>query len=312
MDRGVIFALQESGLLVDFESANGKIANYEVSAFQEIGSSRLLVAFSTYLAESEKILACDRISKLQIKSMTVEPFEFGIMISISTVYFAHFNKRLLECTDAVIKVLKEMQAPDSDYCPLTGKKLELLTYKQINLPYCGFRIKIDGDAEIIANNIIAKREAAIKNKPNRYLFGTVGILIGAIVGIAIAFLFSLASYVTVLSGFGALLGLFLYKRFNAKEGATMILLSSIVSTILIMGGVIFSYIFMCGQAAIQAGKDYNMFDAFLIVINNPGSPRRIFIFAMIVNFVEILVSEISFILIIRQRKNKIKKVNKVF
>lgn len=312
MDRGVINSLLENNISVNFENGYGKIDNYEVNAFQEFGSSRLFVAFSTHLTESEKVVASDRINKLQIKSMIAEPFEFGIMLSISTIYFSNFNKRFLECTGAVIKVLKEMQAPDSEYCPLTGKKMEFISYKQINLPYFGFKIKIDGSAEAISKSIIAKREAIIKNKPNRYLLGIIGILIGAIAGIVTAFLFSLASYVTVLSGFGALLGLFLYKKFNAKEGLIMILMSSIISIILIMGGVIFSYIYMCGQAAIKAGKEFNMFDAFLIVINKPSSPRRMFIYALIVNFVEIIISEISYVLIIQQRKNKIKRVNKIF
>ena len=298
MNRNVALTLSEYNFSFDHTNAFGKIHNYEVNVFQDVASSEILLAISTFLPEIDKTVVISRINKLGYKNVVPQSFEFGLVISVKSL-----NVDLIE---SVLGILKDIQAPNSEYCPLSGKELNIYNYKTIFYPLYGFKIKIDLDSATDAKAILSKRKEEIIKMPSHFFLGFLGILVGAVAAIVLSVLFYFADYVPMLSGFSALLGLFLFKAFKGKPSRAMIIVSSIVSIVFVFGSIIGFYIIICGQSAANAGKEYGAFEAFAIMLNTPGKARNIFIFSIVVNFVEILISELTFGLAIYKRNKSVK------
>ena len=298
MNRDVAFVLSQYNFSFDHTNAFGKIHNYEVNVFQDVASSEILLAISTFLPEIDKTLVISRINELGYKNVVPQSFEFGLVISVKSLD--------VDLIESVLGILKDIQAPNSDYCPLSGKELNIYNYKTIFYPLYGFKIKINLDSATDAEAILSKRKEEIIKMPNHFFLGFLGILIGGVAAVALSALFFFGNYVPMISGFSALLGLFLYRLFKGKLCKATIVISSIVSIVFVFGSIIGFNIFMCGQSAINAGKDYGAFEAFAIMLSNPNEARNHFIYTLVINFVEIAISEFIFGLVIYRRNKSVK------
>ena len=85
MNRDVAFVLSQYNFSFDYTNAFGKIHNYEVNVFQDVASSEILLAISTFLPEIDKTVVISRINKLGYKNVVPQSFEFGLVISVKSL-----------------------------------------------------------------------------------------------------------------------------------------------------------------------------------------------------------------------------------
>lgn len=314
MQNYVASALNEYNLISDGNNAFGIYQNYEINAFQDTGSNKLIIIVSTYLCEAEKIDVSRSINAIDDKNMTAEPFDFGIKITLITKYFSDFHNRLSSCLNSVVNILKNNGAPGCNFCPISGNKIEVMTHKLIFYPKYGFRFYIDSDAAEIVDQILKKRKLEFDKEPKHRLAGLGGLFIGALVGSGLAFLFIAVDRSPIMSGFSTALGIFLYKKFKGREDAFLIIASLTISIMLILSSVIGSYIYITWKYTHAKFPNLNAFELFARYVSNSAKVRNIMIYSLVINFVEIIFSELLAIILVKKRKKandrKIKKVNR--
>lgn len=111
--------------------------------------------------------------------------------------------------------------------------------------------------------VIDTNNNVVDNKPNNYLKGFAGAVIGGVAGFAVAVLLYFLGLISALSAFVAVaLGSFLYVKFGGKKNKTMLVIVSCTTMVFMILSIFAVYLISSGIAAKEVGVAMSAFEAF--------------------------------------------------
>ena len=309
MLKFIINALANYEFTIDKNSAYGKVDGYEVNLLHDLSVQGVpTIYFSTFLSQTKKNEFAIKMNERKLPMVTVLPYDFGVAVRTQVWVAKQWEKRIPEVINAVIEILKEIEAPKSDICPQSGEKLDETESKLITVPGTAIKMRLANTAVETVNSVIAKSNEDFKAAPNNYFKGFLGILIGAIAGVILTIIFSYLGFVTMLAPFASiLLGTFLYKKFGGKPNAMMIVMSFLTTIIVIPGVLFMMYVVaadaVCALPEVKSalGVQYKGMDAFNYCIENVDEFKQGFLLDIVLNIIFILGAEaLSIVGLVRQ------------
>ena len=268
MDKKLEKSLVEYGLAItDKNTAYGVKNGYEITATSNTMDMNApvvihIACYATAMQRSaiESALA-NRTDIKGVKKMT----EFGLSLGINGFTIGSIAKRLPSILDWTLGMLNINGALGVDHCAHCGKPLDGNGQK-CNVG--GATVTLDDECVATANALIDTQNQQFNARPNNILKGTIGALIGGIVGGLTVVLFYLIGFVSALSGIVAVaLGAFLYTKLGGKPNKIMILIVTVVSIVCLVASVFITYIVASGIAVrSELGLSVSGFDAFAMLM----------------------------------------------
>ena len=273
-------------------SGYGVINGYEVNVTinEYVGPSFL---FSTYLPMEKKKEVASRISALSSSKLRVSATEQGIILNMAwagTVFT--YPKRFNEVLPFVLQALEEYEAPKNNICPQTGEELTETNSQLVRLPKTRFKVRLSNSGVTALNVTITKSNEDFKNAPNNYGPGFLGVLIGAVAGAVLTFVFGIMGFITFIAPVGSIvLGTFLYRKFGGKPNAVMVVMSFVMTLVLVFIAFIMVYVITATGVCAQAGVDKSGFEALKTCLELSPDFERIFYLDLALNGLFVVVAE---------------------
>ena len=292
MNKHIVNALKDYGFTFEKNNGYGFINGYEVNVVNNPMAMGPVFLFSTYLPQTKKNDFVMELNSRKISLLQCVPFDFGVAIMIGAMTAGTFEKKFPSVLSAILEILESLEAPKKEICPQSGENLEEVESKVITLQGDGVKIRLSTKAVETVNSMISKNNEDFKNMPNNYAKGFGGILIGALAGLALTIIFSLAGIITAFSSLVAIfLGVFLYKKFGGKPNGVMIFMSFATTLIVLLGAVFMAYVMVANQACVEAGVDLKGIPALNLCLEKVPEFRAMFIGDMALNGLFILLGE---------------------
>lgn len=218
----------------------------------------LLFKVSTFLQDTEKEKIKNEFIQRNINNTIIEFDETGLIIKIICKIGSNYITTFETCKKEIIYLLNKYNAPNAKYCPYCGKEL---SDKGIKYNINGYEITLDEECKDEINNLIEKNNLEFKNSPNNIIPGTLGALLGALIGSITSLILMKIGYVAAISGVVAvLLGIYFYKKFSGKPNVYMYIIVSISSIVLLVLSCFIIYILQFandpnGVSAIERFKE---------------------------------------------------------
>ena len=251
------------GLSVKDNGAYGYFKGFEVSAnvrmLDQVAPVKIRVNFFTSFDERVKIIS--EIKQFNFKYFTAELDRYGIKLGFNDpLTVGKLLNRMPEMLYKIFEVIQKYEVKGKGYCPVCGEELNEEA-KAYNID--GYAITLDNKCMGNINNLINMENKEFKDSPNNYLKGALGACIGAIVGILAYVILFFIGYVSSLTSFVAiLLGAYLYKKFEGKQNAVMIVIVSSISILSMLLAVFGIYVLAAQGLASQYGFSSFGIEAF--------------------------------------------------
>lgn len=247
MNKKIAQSLIDYGLtMTDKNTAYGVKKGFEISvnysALDSVSPLRIHIAcFATALQRSAIENALNNRTDIKgIKKMS----EFGLMLGLNDLTAGRLANRLPSILDWTLGMLNVNGALGMDYCAHCGKPLNGGGKK---CDVYGMAVTLDEECVATANSLIDTQNQEFNERPNNILKGTLGALIGGIVGALTVVLFFLIDMVSALSGVVAVaLGVYLYTKFGGKPNKIMVLIVTVVSIGCLVASVFITYMVAAG------------------------------------------------------------------
>lgn len=222
-----------NNLEITKNQAYGFIEGYETNLIMVYDYIiHLLFKVSTFLQETEKEKIKNEFIERNIDNTIIEFDETGLIIKITCTIGSSYTNTFETCKNEIIYLLNKYSAPNAKYCPYCGKELN---DKGIKYNINGYEISLDEECKDEINKLIEKSNLEFKNSPNNIIPGTLGALLGALIGSITSLILMKIGYVAAISGVVAvLLGIYFYKKFSGKPNVYMYIIVSISSIILLV------------------------------------------------------------------------------
>jgi len=163
--------------------------------------------------------------------------------------------------EKTISKLKENNFLSNGYCPYYGSVLNEADSVTLSKDY--YNIKVSKECKNVIEGTKAEAKRAYSERKKHYLKGSLGALIGGIVGAIIYIIFNQLNVITSISGSVAfLLGSFLFVKFGGKPDYIMVLIVTLTSVIFILGTFYVEYLYEAHKIFNSAELNLNWFDAF--------------------------------------------------
>ena len=290
MNKHVINVLSKYNFTYNKYFGYGFIEDYEVNVVNYPSSVGPTFLFSTYLTQNQKNDFVQKVNNLKVKLVTANYFEFGISVTIVAMTGKSFEPKFEEVMPKVLDILRELEAPKRDICPQSGEVLDPVESRTITID--NFKFTLSCGAINTINSSVEKINEDYENAPNNYLKGFLGIVIGAIAGVALTIVLWLFGFVTTFAPLlSILLGVFLYKKFGGKQNWVMIVMSFVTTIVFILGAFIVVYAISANIAAAEAGYFFKLFEALKYVLANSPEFKRTFYMDLALNAFFILLAE---------------------
>lgn len=284
--------MEKYDLKIEKNTAYGHISGYEVNVVVDPMKNGPLFIFSTYLSQAQKNQFITKMNAFKISLVQSTSFDFGVAVLIGAFTAKGFAKKFDDTLTKILSTLESLNAPKCDYCPQSGVEITEENSKLITLPDSNVKIKLSLDAVSTYNSQISKANEDFENAPNNYLKGFFGILLGAIAGVILTFVFAYFHYVAAISSIVSIaLGTFLYSKFGGKKDWVMITMSFFTTAILILSSIFVAYFIAAINACKEAGFDYTGLEAFKYVYANVGEFKRSLFIDLGLNGLFILIGE---------------------
>lgn len=259
---------------VEKNSAYGKIRGYEVSAlidsFDNVSPLKLHVSF--YATDEQRRNIETSIRNLALKFFNMHFTPYGLSLGFNGITVRGMLGKLPDILDNIFNIISQNGATTAEYCPVCGNRLGEAEYKQCNID--GFKITIDTACVETINAVISEENKDFNEAPNNYLMGSVGAVIGGIVGAALAIGLYMLGYVSALSAIvSVVLGAFLFQKFHGKPDKVMIIIVSVITLVFMIASIFGIYIVAAGIAANEEGLYISAIDAFGICMENEEFSR---------------------------------------
>lgn len=291
MQKCITNALANYNFVYSGNNGYGRIDGYEVNVFNNPMDTGPIFAFSTFLPQSKKNDFITSVNSLKISLVQADAFEFGVMVKIGAMTGKQFEKKFPNVIEQILRILQELEAPKADVCPQSGETLDQENCKLATMPNTNFKFYLSQNAIETVNSGIEKSNEDFQNAPNNYLKGFIGIAIGAIAGIAVAFIAGLMGYITSFAPLVSIfLGVFLYKKFGGKQNHMMIIMSLGTTLVAIVGYLLALYIIVANQAVAEINLALSGFDALKFCLENSDEFKQAFVSEITTNAIFFLVA----------------------
>ena len=291
MQKCITNALANYNFVYSGNNGYGRIDGYEVNVFNNPMDTGPIFAFSTFLPQSKKNDFITSVNSLKISLVQADAFEFGVMVKIGAMTGKQFEKKFPNVIEQILRILQELEAPKADVCPQSGEILDAENCKLATMPNTNFKFYLSQNAIETVNSGIEKSNEDFQNAPNNYLKGFIGIAIGAIAGIVVAFVAGLMGYVTSFAPLVSIfLGVFLYKKFGGKQNHMMIIMSLGTTLVAIVGYLLALYIIVANQAVAEINLALSGFDALKFCLENAPEFKEAFVSEITTNAIFFLIA----------------------
>ena len=292
MQKCITNALANYNFVYSGNNGYGRIDGYEVNVFNNPMDTGPIFAFSTFLPQSKKNDFVLKLNQRKLRLVQAEGFDFGVMVKVSALWsYKEFSTKIPEMLTAVLEILQELEAPKADVCPQSGEPLDAENCKLATMPNTNFKFYLSQNAIETVNSGIEKSNEDFQNAPNNYLKGFIGIAIGAIAGIAVAFIAGLMGYITSFAPLVSIfLGVFLYKKFGGKQNHVMIIMSLGTTLVAIVGYLLALYIIVANQVVAELNLALSGFDALKFCMENSDEFKQAFVSEITTNAIFFLVA----------------------
>ena len=279
MNKHIVAALANYNFTIDKQNAYGNLDGYEVNVIDNPLNTGPVFVFSTFLPQSKKNDFVLKLNQRKLRLVQAEGFDFGVMVKVSALWsYKEFLTKIPEMLTAVLEILQELEAPKCDICPQSGEPIDPLNCRLTTMPNTKVRVRMSTDAISVVNSTIDKTNEDFEQAPNNYLKGFLGIAIGAIAGIAVAFVAGLLGYITSFAPIVSIfLGVFLYQKFGGKPNHVMIIMSLVTTLVSTVGFTLFLYITIANEAVAEINLALSGMDALKFCLENSADFKSAFV-----------------------------------
>ena len=190
MNKYVVRPLAQYDFQYEKNYGYGHIGGYEVNVYNNAMAQGPLFFFSTYLPQSKKNDFVLKMNDRKFPLVQVSSFEFGVTILIGAMTGRTFEKKCPGVLAAVVEVLESLEAPKCDICPQSGETIDPADCRPVTMPTVKIKIRLSNNAIAVVNSNIEKSNENFASAPNRYLKGFCGVLLGALVGAFLTYVFA--------------------------------------------------------------------------------------------------------------------------
>lgn len=238
MDNDLITWFILNNFKINQNKAYGIINNYEVNFlvnYQKKLKNKFVVygSISFFADQFDKVEIISEINQLKIAYSTFEITNYGITWGISVPKDKQAIPIIEENLFKIIDIINAKLHLGKCYCPVCGEKYQESEFKLGKFDY--FSINICQKC-INTNNVTISNENKIIKydvNANNYGRGILGLFIGSLFGVIVAFLNFLMGFMSGLASFVSLyVSILFYQKFRGKENFLMIILAILVTAIM--------------------------------------------------------------------------------
>lgn len=274
MNTKIANFFMEKGFNVTKNYAYGHLNGYETSVvyapMETIAPVKIHFACSIP-ANNKKMLDYE-LRNSKIKFLTFEVTIYGLYIGLNDMTNGSLVKNLPGKLSIIFELLNQANARGLGYCPVCGDEIDLNDSKRYVID--GFEITMNNSCATDINKAIEEEYAEIDSKPNNYVLGFLGALIGGVAGLIVSLIFYSLGFVSAISAFvSILLGAYLYKKFKAKENVVMIVMLAVTTVIFMVLSIFIIYLGAAGAWAVEDGLGIVGIEAFNHYMNDEEFSR---------------------------------------
>ncbi len=244
-------------------NAYGSLRGYEVTFHIEMMNNvaPLQAHFNLFATRDEKVAIYNALREKKIKYLKYDVDQYGITIGLNDITVNAMLKKLDDILNQIVDIFANSNALGKGYCPLCGQLIELEDSKTVNVDWA--RVTMHAACVADINAVIEEANKDFTEAPNNYLKGFLGILIGALVGVAMFFILYLIGFVTALTAVVAIiLGITLYKKFGGKPNKVMIIMAFVTTLVTQLFAVFGLYVYVAGVLAYSEALPLAGLEAF--------------------------------------------------
>ena len=300
MDKRMLEKFELMDFKVDGNSAVGYVNGYEVScAFNKMINPPFFCLVCAHISEEKLGTVYKDLKSLKIPCFVFNVTPFGVNFTLNALTYKKFLLAVSGVIGYVADVLRKNDCSDSNYCPITGE--EFGDDKEV-VNFNGFNVTMSLEGKQKINEEITRENKEFEASPNNYLKGTIGALIGGLVGIALTILLGYFGYVASLSAIISMaLGAFLYGKFGGKRNAMMIVIVSIVTLVSMALGVYLLYLIIFQQEIVKNGwTDVTAFTLLNENLKENGELSSLFVRDELLNLVFTVIGIVVMIFSLRK------------
>ena len=252
MNKQIGQLLEQYHLQVTGTHAAGRLYGYQADVrLPTAGDPTGILLHVCFYASDEERAAVAKALSSSVRGLRASPTVCGVLLR----YDFWRTAALLAAFPAIVeqtgRQLALLGAPGADTCPLCGKPFSGKSVTHCTI--CGFSVALDADCVRTFNAAVDAQDAAFDARPEGWIEGTCGALLGGLAGAVCTLLLYFLGYLSALSGAVSIwLGAFLYCKFGGKPDAVMLVTVGAI-------GLIFSclgYLFATGAGvALETGLD---------------------------------------------------------
>lgn len=256
-------------LTINGNDAYGLMEGYEVSGHIEMlnNNAPFQLFISFYGTNEQKEAINQKLANLKLKFFVYELNAFGLLIGLNAFTANKLIEKLPEILSKIFNILNEENVLGTGYCPLCGNQV----YNNVKrYQIDSFYIPLDDSCLAQLNQEIAQENQAIDYTPNNYLRGTIGAILGSLVGAVAFFVVFLLGYISAITSVIAIfLGTLLYKKFRGKPNKMMIVIVSLTAIITMCLTLFGVYVLSAQMLAIEAQLEITGLSAFNALMQVP-------------------------------------------
>ena len=246
---------------------DGFETNLEVIMLDNKAPVRLHLAF--YASSETKCKIVNAIRLLRIKFLTYSTDSYGLYLGLNDITVNKLMKRMDSILSAITNVLRQHEVIGAGHCPLCGEVLEPENSKEYHLSRSANLVLHHACVENI-NEVIKEENADFNAAKDNILKGTLGALLGALIGVVSLIVLYFLGFISALSAFIAtFLGAIFYQKFGGKPNKKMIVIVTSVSIVSMLLAVFLLYALAAVGLTLEYGYEMGMMDAFINMMDVP-------------------------------------------
>ena len=245
---------------------DGFETNLEVIMLDNKAPVRLHLAF--YASSETKCKIVNAIRLLRIKFLTYSTDSYGLYLGLNDITVNKLMKRMDSILAAITNVLHQHEVTGAGYCPLCGEALDSENSKDYSLKNA--HLALHHACVENVNEVIKEENADFNAAKDNILKGTLGALLGALIGVVSLIVLYFLGFISALSAFIAtFLGAIFYQKFGGKPNKKMIVIVTSVSIVSMLLAVFLLYALAAVGLTLEYGYEMGMMDAFINMMDVP-------------------------------------------
>lgn len=258
------------GLNGDKKRYYGALFGYETNAY--LNMYGLFFNVSMYKTVEQQDAIQHDLLLIKTKFINWQWNIYGITLSITDWTQNTMLKKLEGLLQSIYEIFAKHGALGVGYCPICGKELDFSDTKKCLID--GNTISIDNECVSKINAVISTENQEFDEKPNNYLRGFLGALIGGIAGAVVAIILNVLGFISAISSFVAFfVGILLYKKFGGKPNSMMLVIVTVTTFVCMILSVLSIYLVMSAIAVVESGLEMSTIAAFKLAMQDEEFSR---------------------------------------